>query len=125
MHRVLIPIDGSATALRAASYFASLVSRLRPTEVLLLNVQQPAAGSAEGKKLLAPAQAILDKAGVSHTGHVESGDPAAIIADFAKKYGCEQIVMGTHGLSALASLVMGSVATKVLHHTSVPVMLVK
>jgi nucleotide-binding universal stress UspA family protein len=33
--------------------------------------------------------------------------------------------MGTHGLGAIASMMMGSVATKVLHLASVPVMLIK
>ncbi|MFN7087578.1 MAG: universal stress protein [Burkholderiales bacterium] len=134
MHRVLIPIDGSPTALRAVSRFAAVAPNLQQTEVLLLNVQQPAAGGESGafasqqdagKKLLAPAQAVLDQAGIAHAEHVEFGDPGATIAAFAAKHGCRQIIMGTHGLGALASLVMGSVATKVVHHASVPVMLVK
>jgi nucleotide-binding universal stress UspA family protein len=144
MHRVLIPIDGSETSLRAVRRFAALAPHLQPTEVLLLNVQHPAAMTERiaggrpselqsleaplreaGLKLLAPVQAVLESAGISHAGHVEIGDPAETIAEFAKKYHCEHIIMGTHGLSAIASLVMGSVATKVLHFTSTPVMLVK
>lgn len=144
MRRVLIPIDGSETSLRAVRRFAALAPHLQQTEVLLLNVQHPAAMSERiasgrpselqsleaplreaGKKLLAPVQAELDRAGIPHAGHVEFGDPAATIAEFAAKHHCEQIVMGTHGLGAIASLVMGSVATKVLHFTSMPVMLVK
>ena len=35
------------------------------------------------------------------------------------------IVMGSHGHNALSSLVMGSVATKVLANCSVPVLLVR
>jgi len=130
MHKVLIPIDGSPTALRAVGCFAAAAPHLQQTEVLLLNVQQPADGAAAaqqqaGEKLLAPAQAALERAGIAHAAHVEFGDPAATIAEFAEKHGCKQIIMGTHGLGALASLVMGSVAAKVLHHASVPVMLVK
>lgn len=144
MHRVLIPIDGSETALRAAKRFASLASSLQPTEVLLLNVQHDVAMNERvvngrpselqhleaplresGIKLLAPAQAILDKAGIPHAGHVEFGDPAATIAGFAKKHHCQQIILGTHGHGAVASLVLGSVAAKVLHLADRPVMLVK
>ena len=33
--------------------------------------------------------------------------------------------MGSHGQSSLANLVMGSVATKVLAHTKVPVLLIR
>jgi nucleotide-binding universal stress UspA family protein len=35
------------------------------------------------------------------------------------------VVMGSHGHSALANLVMGSVATQVLAHCKVPVLLVR
>ena len=144
MHRVLIPIDGSETSLRAVRRFASLTPSLQQTEALLLNVQHPVASSGQaadgrspdlqsleaplreaGIKLLAPVQAVLEKAGIPHAGHVGFGDPAATIAEFASKHHCEQIIMGTHGLGAIASLVMGSVATKVLHLAGVPVMLVK
>ena len=144
MRRVLIPIDGSETALRAVRRFAALAPHLQPTEVLLLNVQHPVAMNERvasgrpselqsleaplreaGAKALAPATAALEKAGITHSGHVEIGDPAATIAEFASKHHCEHIIMGTHGLSAIASLVMGSVATKVLHFTSTPVMLFK
>ncbi len=144
MHRVLIPIDGSETSLRAVRRFAALAPNLRQTEALLLNVQQPVTMSERiangrpsevqsreaplreaGIKLLAPVQAVLESAGIPHAGHVAFGDPAATIAEFAKKNHCEQIIMGTHGLSAIANLVMGSVATKVLHFASMPVMLIK
>lgn len=144
MHRVLIPIDGSETSLRAVRRFALLAPNLQQTEALLLNVQHPVAMSERivngrpsevqsleaplreaGIKLLAPVQAVLDKVGIPHAGHVGFGDPAPTIAEFASKHHCEQIIMGTHGLGAIASLVMGSVATKVLHLASVPVMLVK
>jgi nucleotide-binding universal stress UspA family protein len=144
MHRVLIPIDGSETSLRAVRRLALLAPHLQQTEALLLNVQHPVAMSERivngrpsevqsleaplreaGIKLLAPVQAVLDKAGIPHAGHVGFGDPAATIAEFASKHHCEQIIMGTHGLGAIASLVVGSVATKVLHLASVPVMLVK
>jgi nucleotide-binding universal stress UspA family protein len=38
---------------------------------------------------------------------------------------CDGIVMGTRGMSAVGNLVMGSVATKVIHLTKLPVTLVK
>ncbi|MCE9642399.1 MAG: universal stress protein, partial [Betaproteobacteria bacterium] len=37
----------------------------------------------------------------------------------------QQIVMGTRGAGAVANMVLGSVATKVLHLVEVPVLLVK
>jgi nucleotide-binding universal stress UspA family protein len=48
-----------------------------------------------------------------------------MIAQYAKEKGCDQIVMGTRGLGTVQGLLLGSVATKVIHLANVPVMLVK
>jgi len=37
----------------------------------------------------------------------------------------DMVMMGSHGHSALGSLVMGSVATQVLAHCDVPVLLIR
>jgi nucleotide-binding universal stress UspA family protein len=50
------------------------------------------------------------------------GDPAHEIASHAGSHGYDLIVMGTHGHTALGNLVMGSVATKVLASSKVPVL---
>ncbi len=92
MHRVLMPVDGSESALRAATQFAALARQLQKTEVLLLNVQSPVAmhdriidgrpselqhleaplREAAGK-LFAPTRKVLDEAGIAHAEHVEFG----------------------------------------------------
>jgi nucleotide-binding universal stress UspA family protein len=74
---------------------------------------------------IAPARAILDQAGVRHQGHAIQGEVAQSVARLAEELGCDQIVMGTRGLSTLGDLLMGSVATKVLHLATVPVTFVK
>ena len=50
---------------------------------------------------------------------------AEVICRYAKEKGCDQIFMGTRGLGSVSSLVLGSVATKVIHLSPVPVLLVK
>lgn len=55
----------------------------------------------------------------------ETGDPAERIAERARTGKPDLIVLGSHGRGHLASLVMGSVATKVLATTKVPVLLVR
>lgn len=144
MHRVLLPVDGSESALRAATQFAALARQLKKTEVLLLNVQSPVAMKERvvngrpseihrleaplreaAEKLFAPTLKVLDEAGIAHTEHVEFGDPAEVIARFAQRYHCDQIVMGTRGLGVVAQVTVGSVSNKVLHLTALPVMLVR
>jgi nucleotide-binding universal stress UspA family protein len=53
------------------------------------------------------------------------GNIAEVIARRADELGCDGIVMGTRGMTAIGGLVMGSVATKVVHAANVPVTLVK
>jgi nucleotide-binding universal stress UspA family protein len=45
----------------------------------------------------------------------------AIVATATQK-GCDLIVMSSHGRSGIAAVVLGSVATKVLTHTTIPVL---
>lgn len=46
---------------------------------------------------------------------VEQGDPAVVIADYAREHGVDLIMMSTHGYGRFRSLLMGSVVSKVLH----------
>lgn len=144
MPRVLIPLDGSSSSLRAAQYVVQLKDRLQqPLDVLLINVQPPIPRSellldgrpsevqsleaplkAHGAELLAAAGTALGAASIPNRACVEVGDPATVIARFAETHHCELIAMGTRGLSDIASLVLGSVARKVLHLSHVPVLMV-
>lgn len=141
MPKVLVPVDGSASSERAVRYLLEKLGWYRePAEVHLLSVQHPLHGDVkmfvdaeqirafhheEGLKALAPARAILDGAGVSYHFHIGIGDPAHVIAQYAKEKGCDQILIGTRGLGSVAGMIMGSVATKVVHLADVPVVLVK
>lgn len=79
----------------------------------------------ESIKALRPAQDKLDQAGVKYTVAHQVGNAAEVIARYVKSHGCDQVVMGTRGLGSMHSMVLGSVATKVLHLVDVPVTLVK
>lgn len=46
---------------------------------------------------------------------VQHGDPAAMISDYVHKNGVDLVMMGTHGYGRFRSLLLGSVASKVLH----------
>jgi len=57
--------------------------------------------------------------------HLVIGDPATAIVKLARKLRCDLIVMGTRGMGTIAGLLLGSVATKVVHLAPTPVTLVK
>jgi nucleotide-binding universal stress UspA family protein len=79
----------------------------------------------EGIAALKSAREKLDAAGIKHAFHIGVGNPAEVIVQYAGDKQCEQIVMGSRGMGAVSNLVLGSVATKVIHLAQVPVLLVK
>lgn len=142
MHKLLLPVDGSDASLRAVDRLLTLRGWYKEEpEIHLLNVQHVLHKDVaqfvsaedikgyyhdEGLKELADARARLDRAAVPYLHHVVIGDLAAeTIAHFAREHGIDQILMCTHGRSAVADLVLGSVAKGVLQHTDVPVTLVR
>jgi len=141
MLRVLVAVDGSANADRAVKHLIELAKGLPSVEVLVLNVQ-PAVTYVElmlgptqrviehwsqraGQDAARSAGVLLDAAGLACTLHVEQGEPGEAIAAFAQQQNCDLIVMGTRGMGLIKTLVLGSVATKVIHAAAMPVTLVK
>lgn len=139
--KILVPVDGSATALEAVRFATQLISKGLQADVVLANVQEPAslyemvvAHDADmidrvcaqaGAHALAPAQALLDQAGIAYESEVAKGDPAHTLIDIVERYGCELVVMGARGQGTLRSALLGSVSHEVLHASGVPVMIVK
>ena len=140
--RILVAVDGSAPSLAAVTALADRVRWFRDAaEITLLHVQPPipyrAAASwvgseavaryyaEEGDAALAGAVKLLDARGVGFAIERHIGDPADDIVHTASEGRFELIVMGTHGHTALANLVIGSVATKVLARSRVPVLFMK
>ena len=139
--KILLPFDGSAGALDAVRFALRLASDGLDTSVVLANVQEPASlyelmvahdpkviqqvSAAAGAHTLEAAQAMLDAAGLSYESEVASGDPAHTLVDILENYGCDMVVMGASGTSALRSAFLGSVSNEVLHAAGVPVIIVK
>lgn len=140
MLRILVAVDGSDSNLRAVRYLVKLVAGRPGTEIHLLNVQAPLSAAVsgflagkslddfhaeEGKAALRAAEGVLDGAGLPYESHVAVGDVAETIVRYGEKRQCDQILMSTRGLGPVPNLLLGSVATKVLHLAKVPVTFVK
>jgi nucleotide-binding universal stress UspA family protein len=78
----------------------------------------------ESAAMLAPSKKILDAAKVKYTAHSAVGSIAETIIEQARQSDSDMICMGTRGMSALASMALGSVAARVLHLADIPVMLI-
>lgn len=140
--RILVPIDGSATAnlgLREAVRFA----KSQKAQLCLLHVvdeffvTQGAEGIVYteemfdalregGRKLLAKAELKARKLGLKPQtvlAETLTAGVAGAIVQQAKKWKADLIVMGTHGRHGVKRVVMGSDAEQVLRSTPVPVLL--
>lgn len=137
--RVLLPFEGSNAAQDAARYVARSLAGT-DAAVQLLNVQQPilddpallhaanaiiSAHRAEGDRILGTARDILDEDGVAHDSHVVFGAPAEAIVKAADEHDCTLVVMGTRGRHPLVNLVTGSVPSRVVRRSRIPVMLIR
>jgi nucleotide-binding universal stress UspA family protein len=140
--KILIPVDGSETAMRALDYAADRLSAEPGAAAVLLTVHPPVHLYGEvrmyinddkaaqvvaqhDRKILEPAVDKLRKRNVNFTTEIAEGDAAEMIIERATKTGCTEIIMGLRGMCRLGGLALGSVASKVLHHVSIPVTLVK
>lgn len=141
MLKVLVAVDGSESSLHAVAYVIKRASAVKEQYLIhLVNVQYPVHGSVstfvdaaqikqyhhdEGMKMLDEARRMFDASGVPYEFHLFVGEPAEVVTRYAKEQACDEIVIGTRGLSGISSLLMGSVATKIVHMAEVPVLLVK
>ena len=141
--KLLVPVDGSPASLRAVDFAVTFAKERQTASITLLNVQNPAmlnlaegAGlmaaawveeeeDSRGEEALKGAVAACDAAGVPFDVRNERGAPAETIDRIAREDKFDHVVMGTRGLGSIRGLLVGSVATQVLHLVHVPVTLVK
>ena len=143
MLKLLVPVDGSDHSSRTIDHLLKNMDWYTGgVEIHLLNVQHPMPyGNRvssvighdkineyhhdEGMAALKTAMQKLDAAKIKYHYHIGVGDEAETIVNYAREKGCDQIFMGTRGMGSVSNLLLGSVATKVIHLAEVPVVLVK
>ncbi len=141
--RILIPTDGSDISAKAAQAALGL-AKLHGAQVYAISVKEPFPYSAISEMQPVPPQEFYDAqeriaaarvkavveaaktAGVVCTGHtVEALHAWEAILDHAKTQQCDLIVMASHGRRGVAALLLGSETSRVLTHSTVPVLVVK
>lgn len=126
--RILVPVDGSASADHAA-HFAAALAKSAGAMLLLLHVHEIAPAEAMGmrsrddEEMQRVREAVAKSAfreadplavAVPLEKRVVFGDPTTEIIRQAEAFGCELIVMGHRGRSQLKGLLLGSVSAKVV-----------
>lgn len=136
---ILCPVDFSGHSAVALRYAAILAKRSAGRlQVLHVNDPMVAAAAAvafadrdyakvaldELRPFVAKALPASTMKAISIRYAVETGDPARMIASAAKRFRCDLIVMGTHGLSGLEKVLIGSTTARMLRRASLPLLAV-
>ena len=138
--KVLFASDGSACADRAARFLiTSLDKAIKNLRVTLFYVDAPVldrVAAALGERRIAEihqensdaclkgARRRLKRSGLRFDEMHTAGNAAARIAEYAKAGRYDFVLMGSHGRSALANVLVGSVTARVLAECEVPVLVV-
>ena len=136
--KILIAVDGSKYSLDAVNCVIDHADwyRDKPTvELVTVHRPVPRVGGInkaqlqkyydeEGEACLKAAKKKLDAAKLPYRTSVLVGPVSESLVKHAKSAGCDLIFIGTRGMTAAANAMLGSTATKVLHISTVPVLVV-
>jgi nucleotide-binding universal stress UspA family protein len=141
--KILLAADGSIHSAKATSKLIQMLPSFKSKpELLLLNVHLPVPSvpnlgmfvgrkqiaryyREEGEKALRRCKRLLKTANIRYRAEILVGPVAETIVAQCHAQRCNMIFMGTRGAGALAGMLIGSTATKVLHLSDVPVVLVR
>lgn len=142
MPRIVLAVDGSDCALRAARKLIETIALYRHApDVDLVTVHLPVPrvpnmGLLVSEEMieryyeeectdnLRATRALLDAASIAYSVHWLVGPIAESIAMHASRSKSDFIYMGTHGRGAVSGALLGSVVTGLLHRTPCPVVVV-
>ena len=138
--KVLVPVDGSDNSLRALDA-ALLLSEKLGAKVTAIHVMEDIpvlhnqsekllrelldAYKNEGQLILSRCSEIAPRKGLSINTNLLQGNAGSTILDFGEKEKYNIIVMGSRGMGKFKELVVGSVSSIVVHHSSCPVMIIR
>jgi universal stress protein A len=141
VHHILVPIDFSPYAEQALDYAMALAQKLQARVTLLHVIQPPLVAGADmsvwpSSTFLQDLEATirgdlegylarLTAAGLTGEMVVIHGVPFQQILDTAKARQVDLIILGTHGRTGLAHVLLGSVAEKVARLAPCPVLIAR
>lgn len=143
MKKILIPVD--ETVCQKTVDLAKDMATKYGSEIVILHVKHlfevmshpyadvdPELNPEVYEALMKYAEDIVVKAseyfegtGIKVSTEVLKGNAASEICDYAEKNNCDLIMISSHGHGALERFLIGGVTSKVVHHATVPVMVVR
>jgi|SRR5690554_431752 len=139
--KILVAVDGSDISVRAARHAGALARKLaKPAKIFLVAVDTapfPGVVTRIGKeamdrihaenheRMLAPARKALARGRHDIRELAIVGEPAEAILAAALDNKAELLVMGSHGRGSVKGILLGSVSSKVIAQTDIPVTIVR
>lgn len=132
---ILVTLDGTPSD-RAILEHVKQLAKLAKSRLVLLHVADgwaartygPDAVSSEiteDTEYLRKVQSEFQSAGIPAEAELAFGEPANEIIKWVEDRGCDLVAMSTHGHRFLADVFLGTTATRVRHHISVPILLLR
>lgn len=138
--KILCPVDFSDYSILALRYATALAKDNDAELIIYHSIPDltPAISYLEGEFLLTVSDALLSNAKSTLDSWIKKfvdpdlevekvvgqGNPAESIIEISHKRRIDLLVMGTHGVTGYERFLMGSVTNRVLHKSSVPVLVV-
>ena len=145
--KILVPTDGSKAAQKAAIYAVDLAKQLKASVIVLSVIDkrsfmgQTVPARTAARHVIEPIDDYLREAAEGYAGEIKrlcdkngvqskivitAGHPVEDIVKEAARAKANLIIMGSHGKSALAVAILGSVTYGVMHkETKIPVLIVR
>ena len=137
---ILVLIDGSDNSFRALDA-ALLLSEKLGSNISVIHVMEEVpithigsekilnelleAYKKENQDILLKCSEIANQKGLTIKTFLLQGNPASVILDYNKKKKFDLVIMGSRGLGKFKELILGSVSSKIVHHSSCAVLLIR
>jgi len=138
--KILVPVDGSDNSYRALEA-ALVLSEKLGSNISVVNVMEQVpithiesekllselleAYKKENQEILSKCSDIASQKGIAIKTVLLQGNPAPVILDYSKKENFDLVIMGSRGMGKFKELILGSVSSKIVHHSPCAIMIIR
>jgi nucleotide-binding universal stress UspA family protein len=138
--KILVPVDGSDNSYKALEA-ALVLSEKLGSNISVVNVMEQVpithiesekllnelleAYKKENQEILSKCSDIAHQKGITIKTVLLQGNPAPVILDYSKKENFDLVIMGSRGMGKFKELILGSVSSKIVHHSPCAIMIIR
>jgi nucleotide-binding universal stress UspA family protein len=138
--KILVPVDGSDNSYKALEA-ALILSEKLGSNISVVNVMEQVpithiesekllgelleAYKKENQEILSKCSDIAHQKGITIKTVLLQGNPAPVILDYSKKENFDLVIMGSRGMGKFKELILGSVSSKIVHHSPCAIMIIR